>query len=75
MVADVEVEADLQPTIMVARITEPIPCVLSSRTDPCNYSFYPRTIVDCNALLASVKSRPSIHSFRCPIHSSLTNSV
>jgi len=28
------------------------------------YSFYPRTIVDWNALPASVKSRPSIHSFR-----------
>ena len=28
-----------------------------------------------NALPASVKSRPSIHSFRCAIHSALTNSI
>ena len=27
------------------------------------------------ALPASVKSRPSIHSFRCAIHSSLTNPI
>jgi len=40
-------------------------CVLSSRTDPYKYSFCPRTIVDWNALPASVKSPPSIHSFRC----------
>ena len=38
-------------------------CVLSSRTDPYKYSFYPRTIVDWNALPASVKSRPSNNSF------------
>jgi len=50
-------------------------CVLSSRTDPDKYSFYPCTIVDWNALPASVKSHPSIHSFRCAIHSSLTNSI
>jgi len=49
--------------------------VLSSRTDPYKYSFYPRTIVDWNVLLASVKSCPSIHSFCCAIHSSLTNSM
>jgi len=49
-------------------------CVLSSRTDPYKYS-YPRTIVDWNALVAPVKSHPSIHSFRCAIHSSLTNSI
>jgi len=47
-------------------------CVLSCRTDPYKYS-YPRTIVDWNALQASVKSRTSIHSFRCAIHCSLTN--
>jgi len=41
-------------------------CVLSSRTDPYKYSFYPPTIVD--ALPASVKSRPSIHPFRCAIY-------
>jgi len=34
-------------------------CVFSSRTDPYKYSFCPRTIVDWNALPASVKSRPS----------------
>jgi len=39
--------------------------VLSSQTDPFKYSFHPRTIVDWNALQASVKSRPSIHSFGC----------
>jgi len=50
-------------------------CVLSSRTDLYKYSFYPRTIVDWNALPASVQSRPSIHSFRCAIHSSFTNST
>jgi len=49
-------------------------CVLSSRTDPYKYSC-PRTIVDWNALPASVNSGPSIHSFRCAIHSSLTNSI
>jgi len=50
-------------------------CVLSSSIDPYKYSFYPRTIVDWNALPASVKSRPSIHSFRCAICSSSTNSI
>ena len=50
-------------------------CVLSSRTDPYKYSFYPHTIVDWNALPASVKSRPSIYSFRCAIPSSLTISI
>jgi len=50
-------------------------CVLSSGTDPYKYSFYPRTIVDWNALASSVKSRPSIHLFHCAIHSSLTNSI
>jgi len=49
--------------------------VLSSRVDPYKYSFYPRTTVDWNALPASVKSRPSIHSFRCAIRSSSTNSI
>jgi len=46
---------------------------LSSRTDP--YSFYHRTIIDWNALPTSVKSLPGIHSIRCAIHSSLTNSI
>jgi len=50
-------------------------CVLSSRADPYKYSFYPCTILDWNALLAAVKSRPSIYSFYCAIHSSLTNSI
>ena len=38
-------------------------CVMSSQTDPYKYSYH-RTIFDWNALPASVKSRPSIHSFR-----------
>ena len=50
-------------------------CVLSSGTDPYKYSFYPRTIVDWNDLPASVKSRPSIHLFRCAIYSCLTNFI
>jgi len=50
-------------------------CVLSSRTDPYKYSFYPRTIVDRNALPVSVKSRPSSHSFCCATRYSLTNSI
>jgi len=50
-------------------------CVLSCWTDHYKYSFCPRTIADWNALVASVKSRPSIHSFRCAILSSLTNSI
>jgi len=45
-------------------------CVLSSQIDPYKYSFCPRTIADWNALLASVKSCPSICSFRCAIRSS-----
>jgi len=50
-------------------------CVLFSRIDPYKYSFYPRTIVDWNALPASVKSCSSIHSFLCAIRSSSTNSI
>ena len=48
--------------------------VSSSPTNPYRYC-YPWTTVDWNALPASVKSRPSIHSFRCAIHYSLTNCI
>ena len=52
-----------------------VSCLLVLILTSSKYSFYPRTTVDWNALPASVKSHPSIHSFRCAIHSSLTNSI